>query len=137
MRNTLAAAILVTASLALTGCATHAAATPTTPLLLTAIHHCNLITTNDGITYADHGGSLILSTDHWTQDSADYPGTLTDQQALCIVRAAGAPAAAIGQIQQTRELDGMQRDSWNTVKASWTYASTTGLDITLQDTSVK
>lgn len=124
------------AALLLTGCSPPIAAdTPHAPSvavssasapagatrLESAAQGCNLKvggTANLG----DGGLTLVLGAPMlWTMQS-------------CILTALDVPDAVLAHMRATRALDGMQSDSWGTVKATWTYHPDDGLDLILTST---
>jgi hypothetical protein len=48
-----------------------------------------------------------------------------------VLLALRAPSFVVTEIDNTRALDGMQRDHWRKFKASWTYHPDDGLNIVI------
>jgi hypothetical protein len=51
----------------------------------------------------------------------------------CVLLALRAPSFVVTEIDNTRALDGMQRDHWRKFKASWTYHPDDGLNIVIHE----
>lgn len=51
----------------------------------------------------------------------------------CVLLALRAPSFIVTEIDNTRALDGMQRDHWQKFKASWTYHPDDGLNIVIHE----
>jgi hypothetical protein len=76
---------------------------------------------------ADHGRTISLDTageeDSGVGDDID--------DVACVLLALRAPTFVVTEIDNTRALDGMQRDHWRNFKASWTYHPDDGLNIVI------
>jgi hypothetical protein len=55
------------------------------------------------------------------------------EDVACLLLALRAPTFIVTEIDNTRALDGMQRDSWRRFKASWTYHPDDGLNIVIHE----
>ncbi|WJY00400.1 hypothetical protein [Curtobacterium sp. 458] len=131
--KTLSIPLIAACVLSLTACATPGDAASTSsadsePRFMSALHACDLITTSDGVEYADDGATLILS----TVGKENFTG-LDWTNVECVLDDLDVSAATKNLIGETRALDGREDDDWDGIKASWTYHPDAGLNITLQD----
>jgi hypothetical protein len=74
-------------------------------------------------------GGRTISFD--TAGDEDYGVGDDIEDIACVLLALRAPSFIVTEIDNTRALDGMQRDSWRKFKASWTYHPDDGLNIVI------
>jgi hypothetical protein len=78
---------------------------------------------------ADRGRTISFD----TAGDEDYGVGDDVEDVACVLLALRAPSFIITEIDNTRALDGMQRDSWRKFKASWTYHPDDGLSIVIHE----
>jgi hypothetical protein len=76
---------------------------------------------------ADHGRTITLDT--VGEEDSGVGDDISD--VACVLLALKAPTFVVTEIDNTRALDGMQRDHWRGFKASWTYHPDDGLNIVI------
>jgi hypothetical protein len=77
---------------------------------------------------SDGGKSLFL--DHKGEEDIDG---LNIKDMACIFTEIKVPTYIINQMDNTRSVDGMQRQEFDNIEISWNYHPDNGLDITLHD----
>ncbi len=77
---------------------------------------------------ADGGKTIALDTEGEEDVSGD-----TIEDVACVLLVLKAPSYVVSEIDNTRALDGMQRDHWRNFKASWTYHPDDGLSIVIHE----
>jgi hypothetical protein len=78
---------------------------------------------------ADAGKTISFD----TAGEEDYGVGDDIEDIACVLLALRAPTFIVTEIDNTRALDGMQRDSWRRFKASWTYHPDDGLNIVIHE----
>lgn len=78
---------------------------------------------------ADGGRTISLD----TVGEEDFGEGDDIEDVACVLLALKAPSFVVSEIDNTRALDGMQRDSWRKFKASWTYHPDNGLSIVIHE----
>lgn len=78
---------------------------------------------------ADRGRTISFD----TAGEDDYGVGDDIEDIACVLIALRAPSFIVTEIDNTRALDGMQRDSWRRFKASWTYHPDAGLNIVIHE----
>ena len=78
---------------------------------------------------ADRGRTISFD----TAGEEDYGVGDDIEDIACVLLALRAPSFVVTEIDNTRALDGMQRDHWRTFKASWTYHPDDGLNIVIHE----
>ncbi|KKI18725.1 MULTISPECIES: hypothetical protein [unclassified Leucobacter] len=63
-----------------------------------------------------------------------YGEGLTATQVFCFLGELDAPASLEAKINNTRALDGTQTETWNHLKATWTYHPDSGLNLIVERT---
>jgi hypothetical protein len=76
-------------------------------------------------------GGRTISFD--TAGDEDYGEGDDIEDVACVLLALRAPSFIVTEIDNTRALDGMQRDGWRKFKASWTYHPDDGLSIVIHE----
>jgi 5-methylcytosine-specific restriction endonuclease McrA len=76
-------------------------------------------------------GGKTISFD--TAGEEDYGVGDDIEDVACVLLVLRAPSYVVTEIDNTRALDGMQRDSWRKFKASWTYHPDDGLNIVIHE----
>jgi hypothetical protein len=76
-------------------------------------------------------GGKTISFD--TAGEEDYGVGDDIEHVACVLLVLRAPSYVVTEIDNTRALDGMQRDSWRKFKASWTYHPDDGLNIVIHE----
>jgi hypothetical protein len=76
-------------------------------------------------------GGRTISFD--TAGDEDYGVGDDIEDVACVLLALRAPSFIVTEIDNTRALDGMQRDGWRKLKASWTYHPDNGLSIVIHE----
>jgi hypothetical protein len=136
-----AAVAAIGGALLLSGCADTAGATSSpspspTPqtladLLSKNYKTCNVLLSeaSDGVVSGDGGHTVTLQT------RAQYGGSglASGDEAICLLKMTGMPDSVKTEILHTRALDGMQRDTWGSYKASWTYHPDHGLNVVVSE----
>ena len=95
-----------------------------------AINRCKLTGEKTSAKLGDEGRSLSLD----SEGKEDYSG-LSMTQVDCVLKALNMPDSISDQMDNTRALDGTQRDSWEGFSVSWNYHPNSGLNVILKETA--
>ena len=72
-----------------------------------------------------NSGSVINADSEFLNIDFDYEGesqeTLSQKAFNCVINELDMPNSVISKINSTRTIDGMQSDSWDGIKVTWTY----------------
>lgn len=95
--------------------------------LKAAVDSCRLGGSKNA-TLGDNGASLEL-------DGMGKKGIsgMTSKDRDCVLNAVNVPDFVRSRMENTRALDGTQRESWGSISATWTYHPDQGLDIVLTE----
>jgi hypothetical protein len=88
-----------------------------------AITKCNLVSTSEGASISDNGHTMTVE----NKGKEDSYG-LDQAKMWCLVKAVGAPQAAVSHMEQTTSLDGRQTESWGNITVSWSFHPDRGMD---------
>lgn len=79
----------------------------------------------------DDGDTLVLTGIGKQEGTAtELEGTV--DQLRCVLSATDAPSSVLAAIGQTRALDGRQTETWDNIKASWSFHPSSGLSIIIE-----
>jgi hypothetical protein len=115
--------------LAACGGDTSAGGTSTSPAhpLVRAQFDCSL-----ELAYATDGDNYHTLT--LDERGRDDDGGLSPADITCVLDKLGATDAVKAHVDATREIDGMQTDSWHGYTARWTFSAAQGLTLTIHQT---
>lgn len=96
-------------------------------LLRAAVESCGLGKSKSAV-LGDNDMSLAL-------DGAGEDETygLSLEKIVCVLDAAGTPDSVVAQMDNTRALDGAQRESWGNISARWIYHPNHGFEVSLTE----
>ncbi|MGO1230738.1 hypothetical protein [Glutamicibacter arilaitensis] len=92
-----------------------------------AVETCGLDT--EGYTVLDGGAAIELDTEG--KDFLDS-GTSNLTSYYCMLNQLGVPETTQQKIGRTRALDGTQSDTWDSLKASWSYHPDSGANVLIE-----
>lgn len=119
--------------LALSACApstepaAQATPTPSEPTIKAALRSCGVISSTY-VTLGDNGRTVTLQ----GQPAKNERG-LKGQDIKCVLNKTSIPDSVVAQMNSTRALDGMQKASWETFAATWTYHPDNGVKVILTE----
>jgi hypothetical protein len=93
-----------------------------------AVAKCNLTPEETSAKIGDEGHSLSLD----SRGEDDYSG-LTLSEVNCVLDALNMPDSIRDQMDNTRALDGTQRDTWDNFSVSWNYHPDSGVNVNVKE----
>jgi len=92
-----------------------------------AVETCAMDT--EGFTVLNEGSAISLNT-----KGKDYSDTGTSNlfAYYCMLNELGVPETTQEKMDHTRALDGTQSDSWDSLKASWSYHPDSGVNVLIE-----